>query len=573
MYTCRSFSTGMRSWNCHWMHLEPCMFVNSKSDHHSWAQCCVQSGVLLHISVFFPWQRRFATAEFNKWRRCCDRLTQLQRRIKFPRIEEFTTETGTYRLPLKAVGPPARHPTEEELQYLVGFFDGDGCVSMRNKTGQIILQISQNVDSAEVLLYFRNMLGGAVYCQKSATGTAKAMLSWGASGGTARSAASMLSSAPSMKQAQLRIAARGTVSEASRAHMSHELRLLKQKEHKPDNFQCSWSYLAGFFDAEGSITVLPNWAGLQIELWQMNRFVLEAVLSFLHREDSRLKSWRLQEATCSPKLACRNLETCKLTLEYLLNSGLRVKRKQAELALSLHRGNHKEVRQGMFQFKGWQGRYSRLDDEGMKRSKEIIRLRHRMAGGKSNEQLALLNGELQRLREEHALQRVMGKCRSLRVDMRKSLSQGACVSPCWCWCHFFLGPQWHHCVLPTVSVVKSFGLVASRFGFHCSRFTSYQRVRGCGHQFSRNWQEIAPKICMLQLYCCEFFRFWRAQDDFGYINHSIKQHVESPQVFRLPRIYLRCGTVFAYAFFEILQQASCLLVHWCKEGGDPNINW
>lgn len=389
---------------------------------------CAVRGFAAHLS-FFPWQRRFATAEFNKWRRRCDRLTQLQRRIKFPRLEEFTTETGTYRLPLKAVGRPTQHPTEEELQYLVGFFDGDGCVSMCNKTGQIILQIGQNVDSAEVLLHFRDMFGGAIRCQSSASGTSKAVLSWGASGGTARNAASMLGSPPSMKQAQLRIAARGTVSEASRTHMSHELRLLKQKEHKPDNFHCSWSYLAGFFDAEGSIQVVPHCSGLQIELCQMNRFVLEAVLSFLHREDSRLKSWRLQEATRCPKLACTNLETCKLTLEYLLISGLRVKKQQSELALSLHSGNHKEVRQAMFQFKGWQGRYHRLDDEGMKRSKEIIRLQRRMAGGKSNEQLALLNGELQCLREEHVVQSMMSKCRSLRVDMRKSLSEGACVSP------------------------------------------------------------------------------------------------------------------------------------------------
>ena len=400
---------------------------------------CAVRGFAAHLS-FSRWQRRFATAEFSKWQRRCDRLTQLQRRIKFPRLEEFTIDTGTYRLPLKAVGPPARHPTEEELQYLVGFFDGDGCVSMRNKTGEIILQISQNVDSAEVLLHFRNMLGGRIHCQSSASGTSKAVLSWGASGSTARSAASMLGSAPSMKQAQLQIAARGIVSEASRAHMSHELRLLKQKEHQPDNLQCSWSYLAGFFDAEGSITVSPNWAGLQIELWQMNRFVLEAVLSFLHREDSRLKSWRLQEATRSPKLACTNLETCKLTLEYLLNSGLRVKKQQSELALSLHSNNYKEVRQAMFQFKGWQGRYSRLDDEGMKRSKEIRRLQEKLRRGQTKEQSPLLSRELQHLQEEHALQRMMSKCRSLRVDMRKSLSQGACVSLCWCWCHFFLGP-------------------------------------------------------------------------------------------------------------------------------------
>ena len=392
---------------------------------------CAVRGFAAHLSSF-PWQRRFATAEFSKWQRRCDRLMQLQRRIKFPRREDFTTETGTYRLPLKAVGPPAHQPTQEELQYLVGFFDGDGSVCMNSRTGTIHLDIGQNVDSAEVLIHFRNMLGGGIYSSASGTGASKAMLTWRASGDTGRYAASMLGSAPSMKQAQLQIAARGIVAEASRTDVSHELKFLKQKEHKPDNFQCSWSYLAGFFDAEGSITVSSHFAHLQIELWQMNRFVLEGVLQFLHGQNSRLRSWVLHETICCPRVMCTNLETCKLTLEYLLNSGVRVKRKQAELALSLHSDNYKEVRQAMFQFKGWQGRYRRLDDEGMKRSKEIIRLQRRMAGGKSNEQLALLNCELQRLREEHALQRVMSKCRSLRADIRKSLSQGACVSPFSC---------------------------------------------------------------------------------------------------------------------------------------------
>ena len=381
-------------------------------------------------------------------------------------------------------------------------FDGFLC----NKTGQIILQIGQNVDSAEVLWNFAKMLGGTIYCQSSGTGTAKALLSWKARGDTARYAASMLGSAPSMKQAQLQIAARGIVAEASRTHMSHCLKFLKQKEHRPDNFQCSWSYLAGFFDAEGSITVVPHLARLHIELWQMNKFVLEAVLQFLHAEDSRLRGWVLYETTRSPKLICTNLETCKLTLEYLLNSGLRVKKQQAELALSLHSDSYKEVRQAMFQFKGWQGRYSRLDDEGVKRSKEIHRLQNQVTGSKSKEQSALLKWtkcDLHRLQEEHALQRMMSKCRSLRVDMRKSLGQGAYVSPCWNSSSSNLfGPQWPQWVLPPISFA-----IASRQAFRqCSRCTSYRIAFRCGHPDARSWQEKTPKRCMLPWSCWEFCR-------------------------------------------------------------------
>ena len=128
---------------------------------------------------YFSWQRCFATAsEWKRWQRRCDRLTKLQQRITFPPLKSIAVEGVTHTLPLKAVGPPERNPTQEELEYLVGFFDGDGCVTMKSQSGEIFLQITQSMDSAQILLLFRDKLGGGVFKKASGTGKTRATLRW-----------------------------------------------------------------------------------------------------------------------------------------------------------------------------------------------------------------------------------------------------------------------------------------------------------------------------------------------------------------------------------------------------------
>lgn len=110
--------------------------------------------------AFTSFVRSYAPSELGRWQRRCDRLAQLQRRIRFPVVETFTVQEQTYQLPLSMV-EPTRTPSQEELEYLLGFFDGDGCVSMNGRTGQMTLAIGQNIDATEVLLQFRTLLGGA----------------------------------------------------------------------------------------------------------------------------------------------------------------------------------------------------------------------------------------------------------------------------------------------------------------------------------------------------------------------------------------------------------------------------
>ena len=93
----------------------------------------------------------------------------------------------TYSLPVCLSAPPVEPPGLKELEYLVGFFDGDGCVSFWG--GRMVLHINQNVDSARVLLCFRQAFGGSITVSGQPTGRNKGVLKWRVYGENARKAA------------------------------------------------------------------------------------------------------------------------------------------------------------------------------------------------------------------------------------------------------------------------------------------------------------------------------------------------------------------------------------------------
>ena len=255
-------------------------------------------------------------------------------------------------------------PSQEELEYLVGFFDGDGCVSMNKKTGEAQLVIGQNVDSAEVLLQFRSLLGGSIGRHAASTGSRKAAVQWRVHGPKMKAAAETLSRVPSMKQAQLLMAKQGYIAENDRAGVWKCLKMFKRRQHVPDQWnECSWPYFAGFFDAEGCIRVRPLHTGFELSLGHVNPCVLEHLLRFLH--ENQLKTWSLYHYASFSALACSNNEHCRQTLEQLLANGLLVKRKQAELGLTLTGENHLHIREAISSLNGWQGRYQRLDTDGI----------------------------------------------------------------------------------------------------------------------------------------------------------------------------------------------------------------
>ena len=394
----------------------------------SWGSMFCQLGcVLIHVSRR-RWRQCFATAsEWKSWHRRCDRLTELQQRIKFPQPKSVTVEGITYALPLKAVGPPKQEPTQEELEYLVGFFDGDGCVTMTSTSGRISLAVGQSIDSAQVLLLFRDKLGGGVSRHSNRTGLHKACLAWQVYGSTMHHAALLLSRIPSMKQGELQIAAGAPIQKADRAKVAKQLKAFKGKGYSPTNLTITWPQFAGFFDAEGSVSVRPFYVGLELNIKQANPFILKHLLSFLH--DNGLQKWSLYKAEDSSRLSCRDLPTAKRTLELLLSSGLRLKNMQAKLALSLNASNHQQVRKDVMNLNGWQNRCNRLDEEGSLLARKINALQaksYRISCEKGREQV---RNQIQDLKEELVFHKLVSRCRYLRAHIRQSLNEGALILP------------------------------------------------------------------------------------------------------------------------------------------------
>ena len=376
-----------------------------------------------------PIVNHFSTfgTDLHRLQRRCDRLMQLQRKIRFPQLETITVNGEAVQLPLSAV-EPVRTPSQEELEYLVGFFDGDGCVSMKKETGEVQLAISQNIDAVEVLLRFRSFLGGGVSRHSASTGSQKATLRWQIWGSKMSAAAETLSRIPSMKQAQLLIAtkARSDIAMSERARLAERLKMFKQKQHMPDTGAvCAWSYFAGLFDAEGNIYVSPTSTSLRLEVKQVNPCILVRLLPFLG--ENRLQGWNLRHNAMYSVLVCSNLRDCKQTLELLLAHGLLVKQKQATLALSLSAENHLQVRDAISSLNGLQGRYKRLDADSIGRAREIHRLQQRLHRLSGPERATMLS-HLEELRGEHNLQKLISRCDLLRRDMRQSLREGGSVA-------------------------------------------------------------------------------------------------------------------------------------------------
>ena len=322
--------------------------------------------------------------------------------------------------------PRSAPPTRNELEYLVGFFDGDGSVSLNNGNGGLQLQINQNVDSARVLLRFRAAFGGSIGLSVRGTGRAKAVLKWQLSAAKASAAANLLASVPSMKQAQLKIAAQGKALLADVSTHAQTLDVLKRKDHRPEVLESSWAYFAGLFDADGCIAIRTESAGMILAVVQKNTFILSSVHDFLQRQG--LAS-RLYANSQHVRLQCAELVSCKQILKQLLMNGLDVKKEQAQLALTLTAANHAQLRAQLSNLKGYQCRYQRLDEAGMGRAKEIMNLRARLRRTTSQQVRAKMEEELQALLKEHSREKLLCKARMLKLDIRKLLREGATIQP------------------------------------------------------------------------------------------------------------------------------------------------
>ena len=86
---------------------------------HFFSALSANVGRRFEARPFLQHSSTFAT-DLQQWQRRCERLVQLQRRIRFPPLETITVKGEDVKLPLFAA-EPKRPPSQEELDYLVGF--------------------------------------------------------------------------------------------------------------------------------------------------------------------------------------------------------------------------------------------------------------------------------------------------------------------------------------------------------------------------------------------------------------------------------------------------------------------
>ena len=363
-------------------------------------------------------------ASLQQLQRRFDRLRQLQNRLCLPAAGHIDVFSRRYCLPLSAEhAQPCKQVPPRVLNYLAGFFDGDGCVTTVGELG-IRLQVSQTESNGAVLLLFRNIFGGSITREHHARGLCRPSVQWYVVGRTGRQASALLSSSTSCKRPQLAIASLWPQERSLRAEAAGRMKLLKQKA--PEEASCpSWQYLAGFFDAEGCITVGPR-AYVRLDIKQKFLPALHAIQSFLAHNGIGCEVYERQPHNAL--VVCKT-EASKLVLAKLVHSGLRVKREAARLALQTCSGNFIKVRSDIQKMVGNQGRYRRLSTDGLDRSNEIRRmqdrLRYRYLKGKHHSQL---ESQLLVLQADHKLKCAQERLLQIRSDIRSFISEGAAVA-------------------------------------------------------------------------------------------------------------------------------------------------
>ena len=346
--------------------------------------------------------------------------------MPWPRLESFVVHGKTYRLPYRSQAelPPdsTLEITAEAIKYLAGFFDGDGNVQACGSHCE--LRVVQSYDHPEVLMMFLQVFGGGIYKAGDGKGLQKPVLVWVLSKSSL--AAARLAAHSVTKRRQLDIAATWpSLSSAQRQQCHEELVSLKRYDSGVEN-SCSWEYVAGFFDAEGSIDLNGCQLSIRLSLEQKFPTVLAVLQSFVERElDKRIeltqtaKAFRLQVASGPHR---------RFILSSMLDAGLVRKAQQAKLALSLTTENAFEVRRALGELSGNQQFAKRLDEVGLERARKIRneagRARRAARIGQVEKAAAILK-DVEELKSYHVLQNALCENRALQEYMGRM----CCLDP------------------------------------------------------------------------------------------------------------------------------------------------
>ena len=345
----------------------------------------------------------------------CDTLQEIRRKNKdlrkelqktpWPRLTYFSTNGRSYGLPLRAESRElSQRPAKARLEFLAGFFDGDGCVKCSTNLSGCVLAVGQSYDQAEILMLFREAFGGSITRECGGVGLKKPMLQWQLCGDSARRTARLLAPHSITKQKQLLIAARWPKTKSRREDRKAELCALKNYDSAVAG-SCSWSYFAGFFDAEGYIKQQRGGASLVLEVKQKYPTVLKCLGGFLSRSLGIDAS--LRQVSASPMmhvLRTFGLLDFKRILQHMHQAGLVRKAEQAELAQGLTKQNAARVFARLTCLTGNQKFGKTLNGAGHERARRIKNEQTQAAYWKRRGRLAEAENkkcEVAVLKEEH----------------------------------------------------------------------------------------------------------------------------------------------------------------------------
>ena len=343
-------------------------------------------------------------------------LRAILKTLSWPRVTWFFANGIRRNLPWsptrKLQTPLGLLPASNNLQYLAGFFDGDGCVTCNSSRSACELSVAQSYDNAAVLVQFSEAFGGGIYRNSEGAGLQKPSLKWRILGAAAREAACLLASHSITKKKQLDLAASWPDALSEREASKAQLRSLKVWDSAVAR-PCTWEYIAGFFDAEGYVR-LQSPASLVLEVGQKFVTVLRCLQLFL-AEHCCSKPELVSLNNCF-RLQVGGTPACKNVLHEMLGAGLLGKAEQAKLAIGLTLENSSDVRASLAKLVGNQMFGKQLDAAGLCRAGRI-----KVAGA-----------TVLRLRRQGKLQMAADKMRDVN-DMKrqhkllKSLHENQCL--------------------------------------------------------------------------------------------------------------------------------------------------
>ncbi|CAE8710784.1 unnamed protein product [Polarella glacialis] len=381
-------------------------------------------------------------AHFDSWsclgklRRRSERLKGVLDKLKWLKISNFQASGQDYPLPMPADQARSNKSlSQAELEYAAGFFDGDGCVATGSGLGGCRLMISQTSDRGEALLLFYGAFGGSIHVQRHGQGSWKPSITWAVHGRAARRASALLTEASFVKKKQLQIAANWPDCRAERSKLQAELKILKRTPQQVAEFNASWSYAAGFFDAEGYVHIKAADNSVSLGFAQKYVEVLHHILLCI-RNHRPLKGIGIIEVNGQFRLSTWRSATTKYVLKQLLASGLIVKRRSAEVAMKATASSHRMARAANALLAGRQGRYARLTEDGCDRARSIRNMYSRVVYLRLCSKLheaTMVQQELAELRHQHVLLNAQAQY-DLPATLRHSLiaeagcSHGFCES-------------------------------------------------------------------------------------------------------------------------------------------------